>query len=127
MLQQDFIQYGFATAKDNVYYGDTMHPFDEARFEAAFKKAEAKSFIDMLPNGMNSYVSVWMEDDDGNNGTDLSGGQWQRLALARNFYRDSPIIILDEPTSAIDALAESRILLICLKKNIKPLLLLATD
>jgi ATP-binding cassette subfamily B protein len=39
----------------------------------------------------------------------LSGGQWQRLALARNFYRDSPIIILDEPTSAIDALAESRI------------------
>jgi ATP-binding cassette subfamily B protein/ATP-binding cassette subfamily C protein len=50
-----------------------------------------------------------MEDEEGNNGTDLSGGQWQRLALARNFYRDSPIIILDEPTSAIDALAESRI------------------
>lgn len=42
-------------------------------------------------------------------GVDLSGGQWQRLALARNFYRDSPVIILDEPTSAIDALAESRI------------------
>lgn len=36
-------------------------------------------------------------------GVDLSGGQWQRLALARNFYRDSPIVILDEPTSAIDA------------------------
>ena len=46
---------------------------------------------------------------DGTSGVDLSGGQWQRLALARNFYRDSPIIILDEPTSAIDALAESRI------------------
>ena len=50
-----------------------------------------------------------MEDNKGNNGIDLSGGQWQRLALARNFYRNSPIIILDEPTSAIDALAESRI------------------
>ena len=50
-----------------------------------------------------------MEDDKGNKGQDLSGGQWQRLALARNFYRDAPIIILDEPTSAIDALAESRI------------------
>lgn len=50
-----------------------------------------------------------MEDDEGKNGTGLSGGQWQRLALARNFYRNSPIIILDEPTSAIDALAESRI------------------
>ncbi|MGB4762132.1 MAG: ATP-binding cassette domain-containing protein, partial [Candidatus Saccharimonas sp.] len=51
----------------------------------------------------------WMEDNDGQNGTELSGGQWQRLALARSFYRDSPIIILDEPTSAIDALAEARI------------------
>jgi ATP-binding cassette subfamily B protein/ATP-binding cassette subfamily C protein len=50
-----------------------------------------------------------MEHNDGTKGVDLSGGQWQRLALARNFYRDSPIIILDEPTSAIDALAESRI------------------
>jgi ATP-binding cassette subfamily B protein len=50
-----------------------------------------------------------MKDNNGNNGTDLSGGQWQRLALARNFYRDSPMVILDEPTSAIDALAESRI------------------
>jgi ATP-binding cassette subfamily B protein/ATP-binding cassette subfamily C protein len=50
-----------------------------------------------------------MQDSEGTNGVDLSGGQWQRLALARNFYRDSPIIILDEPTSAIDALAESRI------------------
>src|SRR5690606_4392555 len=50
-----------------------------------------------------------MEHPDGTKGVDLSGGQWQRLALARNFYRDSPVIILDEPTSAIDALAEARI------------------
>lgn len=109
VLQQDFIQYSFATAKDNIYYGDTQRPFDAKRFDAALQKAEAKEFIDKLPKGVESYVSTWMEDDAGNNGTDLSGGQWQRLALARNFYRDSPIIILDEPTSAIDALAESRI------------------
>ena len=50
-----------------------------------------------------------MESDDGIKGVELSGGQQQRLALARNFYRDSPVIILDEPTSAIDALAETRI------------------
>jgi ATP-binding cassette subfamily B protein/ATP-binding cassette subfamily C protein len=50
-----------------------------------------------------------MEDDSGNKGVELSGGQWQRLAMARNFYRNAPIIVLDEPTSAIDALAESRI------------------
>jgi len=54
-------------------------------------------------------VNNWMEHEDSTKGVNLSGGQWQRLALARNFYRDSPIIILDEPTSAIDALAESRI------------------
>lgn len=49
------------------------------------------------------------KDDDQTTATELSGGQYQRLALARNFYRDSPIVILDEPTSAIDALAEQRI------------------
>ena len=48
-------------------------------------------------------------DGDDTSATELSGGQYQRLALARNFYRDAPIIILDEPTSAIDALAETRI------------------
>lgn len=109
VLQQEFISYGFASAKDNVYFGDTSKKFDETRFDAALTKAEAKSFLKKLPRGVDSYVNPWMEDDEGNAGTDLSGGQWQRLALARNFYRDSPIIILDEPTSAIDALAESRI------------------
>ena len=109
VLQQDFISYGFATAKDNVYFGDTSGRFDEQRFEAALSKAEAGGFLKKLPKGVDSYVNPWMEDDEGNAGTDLSGGQWQRLALARNFYRDSPVIILDEPTSAIDALAEARI------------------
>ncbi len=109
VLQQDFISYGFATAKDNVYFGDTSKKFDTKRFTAALDKAEAGSFLKKLPKGVDSYVNPWMEDDEGNAGTDLSGGQWQRLALARNFYRDSPVIILDEPTSAIDALAEARI------------------
>ena len=109
VLQQEFISYGFATAKDNVYFGETTRPFDQSRFDAALDKAEARDFLMKLPKGIDSYVNPWMEDNDGQNGTQLSGGQWQRLALARSFYRDSPIIILDEPTSAIDALAESRI------------------
>jgi ATP-binding cassette subfamily B protein len=109
VLQQEFIAYSFATAKDNIYFGDTSHGFDQQRFDKALDKAEARKFLEKLPKGVNSYINQWMEDDEGNNGTDLSGGQWQRLALARNFYRDSPIIILDEPTSAIDALAEARI------------------
>ncbi|HSW75143.1 MAG TPA: ABC transporter ATP-binding protein [Candidatus Saccharimonadales bacterium] len=109
VLQQEFITYGFATARDNVRFGKVDKPYDEKRLEQALQEAEASGFARKLPNGLDSFVNNWMEDDDGNKGTALSGGQWQRLALARNFYRNAPVIILDEPTSAIDALAESRI------------------
>jgi ATP-binding cassette subfamily B protein/ATP-binding cassette subfamily C protein len=109
VLQQDYLSYGFATAKDNILYGDVTAGFNEQRFQQALKRAQAKEFLEKLPKGVDNYVIDWMEHEDGTKGVDLSGGQWQRLALARNFYRDSPIIILDEPTSAIDALAESRI------------------
>lgn len=109
VLQQDYLSYSFATARDNVYYGKVSKPFDRDAFEAALAKAEAGEFISRLPKGEDSYVSPWMAHPDGTNGVDLSGGQWQRMALARNFYRQAPVIILDEPTSAIDALAESRI------------------
>ena len=54
-------------------------------------------------------MDSWIESDGGEKGVRISGGQWQRIALARNFYRNAPIVILDEPTSAIDALAEARI------------------
>lgn len=109
VLQQTYLAYAFASARDNVYFGDVTVPLNGERFEDALERAEAKTFLEKLPKGFDSYVSNWMEHDDGVKGVDLSGGQWQRLALARNFYRDSPIIILDEPTSAIDALAEARI------------------
>lgn len=103
---KEFIRYDFAAAGDNVRYGDIAAHADEHRVKRAITMAEADSD---LPKGLDNYVDQWMEDREGNKGQDLSGGQWQRLALARNFYRDSSIIILDEPTSAIDALAESRI------------------
>jgi len=109
VLRQDYLVFGFASAKNNVYYGDVSKPFDKKRFETALDAAEAREFLEKLPHGVDNYVHTWMEDEDGQQGVDLSGGQWQRLALARNFYRNSPVIILDEPTSAIDALAESRI------------------
>jgi ATP-binding cassette, subfamily B, bacterial len=109
VLQQDYLAYKFATAKENIHYGDVEKGIDAERYHNAVDMAEAKKFLSKLPKKDDSYISTWMEDSDGNNGVDLSGGQWQRLALARNFYRSSPIVILDEPTSAIDALAESRI------------------
>jgi len=109
LLQQEFLQYSFTSIKKNVTLGDVARPYDEERFERALIQAEAKTFAERLPNGYDTLVNKWAENADGTPGVDLSGGQWQRLALARNFYRDAPCIILDEPTSAIDALAESRI------------------
>lgn len=109
VLRQDVSGHSFVNAKDSILLGDISRPYSEERYEKALKMAEAKSFLSKLPKGDQTFTNLWMEDEDGVKGVDLSGGQWQRLALARNFYRDSPIIILDEPTSAIDALAESRI------------------
>ena len=109
LLQQEFIQYWFASARDNVWFGDTSHRFDHTHFDHALERAEARQFVERLPKGADTLVDKWAEDEDGSHGVNLSGGQWQRIALARNFYRDSPVIILDEPTSAIDALAEARI------------------
>jgi len=109
VLQQNYLAYIFANARDNIYFGDVSVPLDTKRLNNAIDRAEARTFLEKLPKGLDNFLSAWMEHNDGTNGVDLSGGQWQRLALARNFYRDSPIIILDEPTSAIDALAESRI------------------
>lgn len=109
VLHQEFQKYAFTDIQNNIYYGDVSKPFNTDRLKAAMTKAEATQFINKLPFKLKTYPSTWMEDDEGNKGTQLSGGQWQRVALARNFYRDAPIIILDEPTSAIDALAEARI------------------
>ncbi len=109
VLQQEFITYGFATVRDNVRFGNVEATYDKQRLEEALQDAEAADFTHKLPKGIDSFINNWMEDDEGNKGTALSGGQWQRIALARNFYRNAPIIILDEPTSAIDALAEARI------------------
>jgi ATP-binding cassette subfamily B protein/ATP-binding cassette subfamily C protein len=106
VLQQEFVKYRFASVNDNVRFGNIETRGDAT---AALKNAEALEFVEKLPQGIDNYVDNWMEDDEGHKGADLSGGQWQRLALARNFYRDAPVIILDEPTSAIDALAEARI------------------
>lgn len=109
VLSQSFIRYDFATAYENVWYGDVSRELDRERLAAALKQAEADDFVKKLPKGGDSYVDKWMTDDSDDKGVDLSGGQWQRLALARNFYRDAPIVILDEPTSAVDAAAEARI------------------
>ena len=109
VLQQEFQQFSFLTARDNIQYGDISARTTESKIQSAAQQAEADAFLRKLPKGYDTLLNKWFEHDDGTKGVEISGGQWQRLALARNFYRNSPIVILDEPTSAIDALAESRI------------------
>ena len=109
VLQQSSLDFEYAHAKDNVIFGDVARPFSEKRYRVALEMAEAQEFVEKLPKKDQTYISRWMESDDGTPGVELSGGQRQRLALARSFYRDSDVLILDEPTSAIDALAEARI------------------
>jgi ATP-binding cassette subfamily B protein len=67
----------------------------------AARQAGADRFIDALPDGYDTMLSRMFRG-----GRDLSGGQWQRIAIARAFYRDAPLVILDEPTSALDPRAE---------------------
>lgn len=110
LLSQDFVSYYFATIRENVTLGDITQPEDTNKIRLAMQEAEFISVVDKLEHGDDTYIERWMaEDNDEATATELSGGQYQRLALARNFYRDSPIVILDEPTSAIDALAEQKI------------------
>jgi ATP-binding cassette subfamily B protein len=69
---------------------------------AAAEAAGAEALIDRLPHGYDTMLGTWFEG-----GTDLSTGEWQRIALARAFLRQAPILVLDEPTSAMDSWAES--------------------
>ena len=70
----------------------------------AAAKSGANEFIEQLPGKYDQVLGKEFED-----GEELSGGQWQKLAIARAFYEEPPILILDEPTSAIDAEAEYEI------------------
>ncbi len=110
LLWQDFVSYFFATIRENVTLGNVASQVDEHAYVKALQDGEFSEIIHKLEHGDRTYIERWMaEDNDEATATELSGGQYQRLALARNFYRNSPIVILDEPTSAIDALAEARI------------------
>jgi len=102
-LFQDFIKYQFSL-KENVFFGDLSKGSNLDFLKEAVKKSGADGFIADLPGKYDQTVGKMFDG-----GIDLSGGQWQKLALARAFYRDAPILILDEPTSAIDAKAEYEI------------------
>ena len=92
-----------ATVTQNIVTGNVHRAHSQEALEEAARRAMIHETIQDLPKGYDTQLGHWFE-----NGTDLSGGQWQRIALARAYYRDAPIVILDEPTSAMDSWAENR-------------------
>ncbi len=89
------------SAVENLTLGDLSTAPTVAAIEAAAKNAGIHDKLTRLPQGYDSMLGKWFPG-----GTDLSGGEWQRLALARAFLRQAPIMVLDEPTSAMDPWAE---------------------
>ncbi len=101
---QDFGRYAL-TVEENISLGNTAAPADPARIQEAAELGNAAPFISRLEAGMNTPLMRFFEE----NGHELSGGEWQKLSIARAFYSDSDILILDEPTAALDPLAEQDI------------------
>jgi len=103
VIFQDFVRYHLA-ASENVGFGQIERLDDRPRIEHAAEKSGADPVIRALPEGYDTTLGRWF-----NKGRDLSGGEWQKIALARAFMRDCEVIVLDEPTAALDADNEMRV------------------
>lgn len=93
------------TAAENIRFGDVRREGTDEDVLAAAKSGNAEEFIKELPLGFETPLTRVFEDD----GIELSGGQWQKLSVARAFYKNSEVLILDEPTASLDAIAEQEI------------------
>jgi len=100
VIFQDYMRFDML-ARENIGFGKIEALEDHWRIELAAFKSLAKNVVDRLPNGYDQMVGRRFEG-----GVDLSGGEWQKFALARAYMRDAQLLILDEPTATLDARAE---------------------
>jgi ATP-binding cassette, subfamily B, bacterial len=103
IIFQDFVRYQ-TTLRDNVGFGSFEHLTDDDRIEKAASSGGGREVVDALPDRWDTMLGGWFQK-----GRELSGGQWQKVALSRAFMRDGEVIVLDEPTSALDAEKEYEI------------------
>ncbi len=106
VILQDFIKYKLS-AQDNIVFGDISKKPEFKNLERVAQDAGALELIEGLPESWDTMLGRQFHV----RGQDLSGGQWQRVALARALYRDAPILLLDEPSAALDAEAEMELFL----------------
>jgi ATP-binding cassette, subfamily B, bacterial len=105
VIFQDYMRYD-AIVRENIGFGNIAALGEERRIRDAAFKSLAQSVIEKLEGGIDQMVGRRFEG-----GVDLSGGEWQKLALARAYMRDAQLIILDEPTATLDARAEYEVFL----------------
>lgn len=101
---QDYGKYA-VSVRENIAFGEVMKDILEEEIEQAALHSNAKDFIEKLPEKYDTSLMRYFDES----GTELSVGQWQKIAIARAFYADSDILILDEPTASLDAIAEQEI------------------
>ncbi len=104
IIFQDFGKYAVSVS-ENIAFGDIERDVTKENIELAAYQSNADTFIEKLPDGYDTPLMRIFEE----NGIELSIGQWQKLSIARAFYSDSDIIILDEPTASLDPMAEQEI------------------
>jgi len=102
VVYQDFARYSIPL-KDNIKLGNVLTDDDE-RLKESINNISLDEAVGKLPDGVNTWLGKIKEE-----GVDLSGGEWQKVAIARNLYSGRPVSILDEPTAALDPVAESNI------------------
>lgn len=105
IIFQDYVRFQMS-ASDNIAVGQISHITDNERIQTSAIKSLADPLIQRLPEGYNQVLGKRF-----NKGIELSGGEWQKVALARAYMREAQLLILDEPTSALDARAEHEVFL----------------
>ena len=101
---QDYGKYA-VSVRDNIAFGEVGKKIRDEKIYEAASNSNAAEFIDKLPDKYDTPLMRYFEE----NGIELSGGQWQKLAIARAFYSESDVLILDEPTASLDPMAEQEI------------------